>query len=184
MACIQEIDNEGILTPRTRAMRQHFAKLVNDRCEQLENAHDRTNTRLDGVEAGQAESNLKLDAILARLEGLDRTPPPPPAASLHAAPGTTGASGHRRPASIATNVSSAAVDEEEADENNFADTEDGDLNFNNDRDHHLRHFNRQGMGREPPPREVCDRDDAFLRLNLLCLRLLVNMILMSISLGS
>ena len=70
MSGLQEIEDEGVLTPRTIGLRQHFARVVNNRCEQLEHAHDETITRLDGVEASQTELNGKLDTILARLEGL------------------------------------------------------------------------------------------------------------------
>ena len=133
MSGVQGIEDEGILTQRTRGLRQAFVKMVNDRCEHLENTHDETITRLDGIEVSQAELKGTLDAVLAHLEGLGQAPPPLPMAPLRAAPATTGVSGPRRQNPIA---------DEENNKNNLADTEDGDLNSNDDRAHRRRRFNR------------------------------------------
>lgn len=146
-------DEDTSHTPRTKGIVQHFRRLMNLRTEGLEEDVRVTNERLAQLEGAQIETNATL-AAMERAQGVTNT-------SLAGIMARLDEMAH-----ASTTVPPAAPVVEGQDEFDYVtDTEANDMgNNNNDRAHRQLRFNRQGMRRDPPRREVRDHEDSFAKV--------------------
>lgn len=154
-------DNEGEedapLTPRTRATRNYFARLLNEHTKDIIAVVNETREALNN----NTTTIIALDARILQLEQAQSFAVTPSRTSPAAADASTAANNRRRRHTPA--APGSEEDEEEQNANDYvADTEQDDVvNTNSGHEHQRPRHNRQGMRQ---PRQVRDHDDPLLKI--------------------